>query len=180
MFDNFNSDVRKNCVRISSVFPRTENIVNGRKPVLETEYECTGNICEFNKTLNDIRSSVELKSYDQIKMGEDVYDIISKDQDFYLTSKVDNISLHKNGFELIRAKRISRETADQPFDRKTIEKPSRSCYIEMNTIRQQSLIYNNEKLKPVGFFNNPAFISLIGGATIGCVQYWIRYYFGNK
>lgn len=185
IFHQLNTQNRLNCVRFSAVFPRTENVTKGRSPILETTYECTGRSCDFTKSINDIKDSAELKSYDQISITEEVYDIISKDQDFYLAHKVDHISLQKNGYEIVRAKRLSRESSKEQFT--STETTGRSCFIEMNSLRQQSLILNQPSMS-IGFFQNPVLLTVVGttigaavsATVVGCTQFWLRNFFNDK
>jgi len=86
IFDQLDSNNRRNCVRIAATFPRTENIEKGKQPILKTIYKCNDTNCDFNKVLKDINESIDLKSYDQTKISENIYSEINKDQNFYLTS----------------------------------------------------------------------------------------------
>jgi len=99
-----NNKEKENCL-IDSIQYRKNTLQEPPKSIVDVEYTCTEDKCDLETVMKSIKNSADLTAYGTDKVLENVVDIMNKNQDEYMLSKMEAFEISDYDKNYVRFKR---------------------------------------------------------------------------
>ena len=105
MLNEMEENDKHNIIYKKMVFPDTKKINKKSSSVINCNYSCKEEICDFNECFNEINKNSELLKYNSTEFCNQIVQDIKTNQSDYLPAYIDGYNINIMGKTLVNLKR---------------------------------------------------------------------------